>query len=109
MNLDISFCSLHFIQVGLELERSFGGEAAALVKSCGNSAVCLVALIARHFPGILSSYFFVYLLLAVTILISIWMIEVLEVVFVKTCLHAGVDAPLLSRNALYIFYQTVKA
>ncbi|KAJ6803144.1 UPF0553 protein-like isoform X1 [Iris pallida] len=38
-------------EVGLELERSFGGQAAALVNSCGNSAVSLVALIARHFPG----------------------------------------------------------
>ncbi|XP_072992525.1 uncharacterized protein [Typha latifolia] len=38
-------------EVGLELERSFEGEAANLVKSCGNSAVSLVALIARHFPG----------------------------------------------------------
>ncbi|XP_008800649.1 queuosine salvage protein-like isoform X2 [Phoenix dactylifera] len=38
-------------EVGLELERSFKGEAANLVKSCGNSAVTLVALVARYFPG----------------------------------------------------------
>lgn len=38
-------------EVGLELERSFGGEAANIVKSCGKSAVTLVALITRHFPG----------------------------------------------------------
>lgn len=38
-------------QVGLGLERSFKGEAANIVKSCGNSAVTLVALVARHFPG----------------------------------------------------------
>ncbi|XP_010939134.1 uncharacterized protein [Elaeis guineensis] len=38
-------------EVGLELERSFKGEAANIVKSCGNSAVTLVALVARHFPG----------------------------------------------------------
>ncbi|XP_008787167.1 queuosine salvage protein-like [Phoenix dactylifera] len=38
-------------EVGLELERSFGGQAANLVKSCGNSAITLVALVTRHFPG----------------------------------------------------------
>ncbi|KAJ1697476.1 hypothetical protein LUZ63_005988 [Rhynchospora breviuscula] len=38
-------------EVGQELERSFGGEAANLVKSSGNSAATLVKLIARHFPG----------------------------------------------------------
>ncbi|KAK9135326.1 hypothetical protein Syun_014656 [Stephania yunnanensis] len=38
-------------EVGLELERSFGGKAANLVESCGKSAASLVALIARHFPG----------------------------------------------------------
>ncbi|XP_020083423.1 UPF0553 protein-like isoform X1 [Ananas comosus] len=38
-------------EVGLELERSFGGQAVNLVRSCGNSAESLVALIARHFPG----------------------------------------------------------
>lgn len=38
-------------EVGLELERSFGGEAANLVKSSGKSAVSLVALITKHFPG----------------------------------------------------------
>lgn len=37
----------------MELERSFGGEAANLVKACGKSAVSLVALVTRHFPGIL--------------------------------------------------------
>ncbi|KAH7665352.1 Queuosine salvage protein family protein [Dioscorea alata] len=38
-------------EVGQELERSFGGEAANLVKACGKSAVSLVTLVARHFPG----------------------------------------------------------
>ncbi|KAM0937770.1 putative queuosine salvage protein family [Dioscorea sansibarensis] len=38
-------------EVGQELERSFGGEAANLVKGCGKSAVSLVTLVARHFPG----------------------------------------------------------
>ncbi|XP_077233788.1 uncharacterized protein LOC143876060 isoform X2 [Tasmannia lanceolata] len=38
-------------EVGLELERSFGGKAANLVASCGKSAASLVDLIARHFPG----------------------------------------------------------
>ncbi|XP_006657903.1 queuosine salvage protein-like isoform X2 [Oryza brachyantha] len=37
-------------EVGLELERSFGGEAANLVKSAGNSAATLIELITRHFP-----------------------------------------------------------
>ncbi|BAF22060.1 uncharacterized protein [Oryza sativa Japonica Group] len=38
-------------EVGMELERSFGGEAANLVKSAGNSAATLIELITRHFPG----------------------------------------------------------
>ncbi|KAK6923135.1 Queuosine salvage protein family [Dillenia turbinata] len=38
-------------EVGCELEISFGGKASNLVESCGNSAVKLVTLIARHFPG----------------------------------------------------------
>lgn len=38
-------------EVGLELERSFGGQAANLVKSAGNSAATLIELITRHFPG----------------------------------------------------------
>ncbi|WVZ66540.1 hypothetical protein U9M48_015744 [Paspalum notatum var. saurae] len=38
-------------EVGLELERSFGGQAANLVKSAGNSAAALIELITRHFPG----------------------------------------------------------
>ncbi|KAK6923973.1 Queuosine salvage protein family [Dillenia turbinata] len=38
-------------EVGRELENSFGGKASNLVESCGNSAVKLVTLIARHFPG----------------------------------------------------------
>ncbi|KAL3525610.1 hypothetical protein ACH5RR_013982 [Cinchona calisaya] len=38
-------------EVGLELERSFEGKASKLVESCGKSAVELVALITRHFPG----------------------------------------------------------
>ncbi|XP_043708144.1 queuosine salvage protein-like [Telopea speciosissima] len=38
-------------EVGQELERNFGGKAANLVESCGKSAVYLVALITRHFPG----------------------------------------------------------
>lgn len=38
-------------EVGLELERSFGGKASNLVKACGNSALSLVALVAKHFPG----------------------------------------------------------
>ncbi|RLM85249.1 UPF0553 protein-like [Panicum miliaceum] len=37
-------------EVGLELERSFGGQAANLVKSAGNSAATLIELITRHFP-----------------------------------------------------------
>lgn len=39
-------------QVGFELERSFDGKASNLVESCGKSAVKLVALVTRHFPGI---------------------------------------------------------
>jgi len=35
----------------LELERSFGGQAANLVKSAENSAATLIELITRHFPG----------------------------------------------------------
>ncbi|KAL6013130.1 hypothetical protein ACLOJK_003622 [Asimina triloba] len=38
-------------EVGLELERSFGGKASNLVEACGKSAVSLVTLITRHFPG----------------------------------------------------------
>ncbi|XP_057960320.1 uncharacterized protein LOC131152469 isoform X2 [Malania oleifera] len=38
-------------EVGLELEQSFDGKASNLVKSCDKSAVKLVALITRHFPG----------------------------------------------------------
>lgn len=38
-------------EVGLELERSFGGKAANLVEACGKSAKSLVACITRHFPG----------------------------------------------------------
>ncbi|OMO59696.1 hypothetical protein COLO4_34115 [Corchorus olitorius] len=37
--------------VGFELERSFEGKTAKLVESYGKSAVKLVALITRHFPG----------------------------------------------------------
>ncbi|KAL9327600.1 hypothetical protein ACSQ67_002603 [Phaseolus vulgaris] len=38
-------------EVGIELERNFEGKASNLVQSCGKSAVNLVALVARHFPG----------------------------------------------------------
>ncbi|KAK9285492.1 hypothetical protein L1049_024686 [Liquidambar formosana] len=38
-------------EVGLELEKSFEGKASNLVKSCGKSAVELVSLVTRHFPG----------------------------------------------------------
>ncbi|KAF9600739.1 hypothetical protein IFM89_012183 [Coptis chinensis] len=38
-------------EVGMELEKNFGGKAANIVESCGKSAVSLVAMIARHFPG----------------------------------------------------------
>ncbi|WOL12642.1 UPF0553 protein-like [Canna indica] len=38
-------------EVGLELERNFGGEAANLVKASGKSAANLVTLVTRHFPG----------------------------------------------------------
>lgn len=38
-------------EVGFELERSFGGKASNIVESCEKSAVKLVAIIARHFPG----------------------------------------------------------
>ncbi|KAK4584840.1 hypothetical protein RGQ29_022501 [Quercus rubra] len=38
-------------EVGCELERSFDGKASNLVKSCGKSALKLVALVTRHFPG----------------------------------------------------------
>lgn len=38
-------------EVGMELERSFGGQAANLVKSAGSSAATLIELITRHFPG----------------------------------------------------------
>ncbi|PKU59468.1 queuosine salvage protein [Dendrobium catenatum] len=38
-------------EVGLELDRSFGGKATNLVKASGNSALSLVALVTKHFPG----------------------------------------------------------
>ncbi|KAJ8427624.1 hypothetical protein Cgig2_010886 [Carnegiea gigantea] len=38
-------------EVGRELERNFEAKAANLVKSCGKSAVKLVELVTRHFPG----------------------------------------------------------
>ncbi|XP_057501612.1 uncharacterized protein LOC130785444 [Actinidia eriantha] len=38
-------------EVGLELERNFDGKASNLVDSCGKSAVELVTLVTRHFPG----------------------------------------------------------
>ncbi|KAG6666088.1 queuosine salvage protein-like [Carya illinoinensis] len=38
-------------EVGFELERSFDGKASNLVKSCGKSALNLVCLVTRHFPG----------------------------------------------------------
>lgn len=38
-------------EVGRELERNFKGKASNLVESCGKSAVKLVALITRCFPG----------------------------------------------------------
>ncbi|CAL5370982.1 unnamed protein product [Camellia sinensis] len=38
-------------EVGLELERNFEGKASNLVDSCGKSAVKLVTLVTRHFPG----------------------------------------------------------
>ncbi|XP_014519503.2 queuosine salvage protein [Vigna radiata var. radiata] len=38
-------------EVGIELERNFEGKASNLVQCCGKSAVNLVALVARHFPG----------------------------------------------------------
>ncbi|XP_004288236.1 PREDICTED: UPF0553 protein-like [Fragaria vesca subsp. vesca] len=38
-------------EVGFELERSFDGKASNLVESCGKSAVKLVAMVTRHFPG----------------------------------------------------------
>ncbi|CAI8588966.1 unnamed protein product [Vicia faba] len=38
-------------EVGIELERSFDGKASNLVEQAGKSAVNLVALVARHFPG----------------------------------------------------------
>ncbi|XP_068344097.1 uncharacterized protein [Pyrus communis] len=38
-------------EVGFELERSFDGKASNLVESCGKSAVKLIALVTRHFPG----------------------------------------------------------
>lgn len=45
----------------MELERSFGGEAANLVKSAGNSAATLIELITRHFPGKSSITLILYL------------------------------------------------
>ncbi|GAV58711.1 DUF2419 domain-containing protein, partial [Cephalotus follicularis] len=38
-------------EVGLVLEKDFEGKASNLVESCGKSAVKLVALVTRHFPG----------------------------------------------------------
>ncbi|KAK7406463.1 hypothetical protein VNO78_08089 [Psophocarpus tetragonolobus] len=38
-------------EVGIELERNFDGKASNLVEYCGKSAMNLVALVARHFPG----------------------------------------------------------
>ncbi|GKV53431.1 hypothetical protein SLEP1_g59958, partial [Rubroshorea leprosula] len=38
-------------EVGLELENNFEGKASKLVESCGKSAVKLVALVTRYFPG----------------------------------------------------------
>ncbi|XXG63907.1 hypothetical protein AAC387_Pa05g1993 [Persea americana] len=38
-------------EVGSELKRSFAGKASNLVEACEKSAVSLVALITRHFPG----------------------------------------------------------
>ncbi|KAL5713644.1 hypothetical protein ACHQM5_015700 [Ranunculus cassubicifolius] len=38
-------------EVGLELEKNFGGKAANIVERCGKSAVSLVDTITRHFPG----------------------------------------------------------
>ncbi|XP_015890362.2 uncharacterized protein LOC107424965 [Ziziphus jujuba] len=38
-------------EVGFELERSFDGKASNIVESCGKSAIKLVALVTRHFPG----------------------------------------------------------
>ncbi|KAF5176972.1 Queuosine salvage protein [Thalictrum thalictroides] len=38
-------------EVGLELEKNFGGKAANIVEACGKSAATLVATIARQFPG----------------------------------------------------------
>ncbi|CAL9056003.1 uncharacterized protein LOC135676749 [Musa acuminata AAA Group] len=38
-------------EVGLELERNFGGEAANLVKASKNSAASLISIITSNFPG----------------------------------------------------------
>lgn len=38
-------------QVGRELERSFDGQAANLVVAAKGSAVALVDLVTKHFPG----------------------------------------------------------
>lgn len=38
-------------EVGIELERNFDGKASNLVEQSGKSAMNLVALVARHFPG----------------------------------------------------------
>ncbi|PKA59888.1 hypothetical protein AXF42_Ash015946 [Apostasia shenzhenica] len=37
-------------EVGSELEKSFDGKATNLVKACGNSALSLVTIVAKHFP-----------------------------------------------------------
>ncbi|KAI5439421.1 hypothetical protein KIW84_024990 [Lathyrus oleraceus] len=47
-------------EVGIELERNFDGKASNLVEQCGKSAVNLVALVARHFPGGSFSSFLVF-------------------------------------------------
>ena len=49
-HLSVSLISSIF-QVGSVLEESFGGKAANLVKSCGNSASTLVHLLTQYFPG----------------------------------------------------------
>ncbi|KAI9165480.1 hypothetical protein LWI28_014857 [Acer negundo] len=43
-------------EVGLELERNFGGKASNLVESCGKSAVKLVTLVTRHFPDLWGAF-----------------------------------------------------
>ncbi|KAL6993836.1 hypothetical protein U1Q18_011949 [Sarracenia purpurea var. burkii] len=50
-NLRLMLIVCKVILVGHELETNFDGEAANLVESCGKSAVKLVTLVTRHFPG----------------------------------------------------------